>query len=399
MPKNQSQVSSQSQEISSQTSKDIYERHLRLKERGFPLWIPDPDQNLHLDCRRTGVRIGDVGIITDSGAFSFLFNICLPHNDPVNPPMLPEHFTPIYPPIDVSDIGKFRVFKNGSHLASASVKISQSSSAISCVRMLIHIIVSWLRTLSLCRDIIFESSASEGAILTMPRGARSEDLRNKATFREYAAANIANWYRYANGPRGLEAKNGEIRLVVGFDKTTSWGIATFTNQTQQNSCRLKFGPSEGDSTTTTYTWSQLQYSGVADVKTGPDSDEIDDLIIDSDPSHIQFENQCLFVRTLNATLADDVWADIHSTSGTIPVDSQHPRAKNYSNSNRPHSDNGSDFSASQGAQSGTQRRLQDVDIKPDVNPPIFVSGPVESITTVGLVSYRHECIIYISFSQ
>ena len=160
-----------------------------------------------------------------------------------------------------------------------------------------------------------------------------------------------------------------------------------------------FGPSERDSASTTYTWSQLEYSGVADVKAGPDSDEIDELVIDSDPSHIQFENQCLFVRTLNATLADDVWADIHSTSSTIPVDSQYPQAINYSNSNRPHSDNGSDFSASQGAQSGTQRRLQDVDIKPDVNPPIFVSGPVESIATVGLVSYRHECIIYISFSQ
>ena len=398
MPKKKSQVSSQSQEISSQKPKDIYERHLTLKERGFPLWIPDPDQNLHLDCRRTGVRIGDVGIITDSGAFFFLFNICLPHNDPVNPRMLPEHFAPISPPIEVRDIGKFRAFKKGSHLASASVKISQSSSVIPCVRMLIHIFVSWLRTLSLCSDIIFESSASEGAILTMPRGARSEDLRNKATFRKYAAANIVNWYRYANGPRGLEAKNGEIRLVVGFDKTTSWGIATFTNQTQQNSCILKFGPLEGDSTSTTYTWSQLQYSGVTDVKAGLDSDEIDELIIDSDPSHIQFENQCLFVRTLNATLADDVWADIHSTSGTIPVDSQYPRAKNYfAHWNNP--DNGSDFSPSQGAQSGTQGRLQDIHIKPDVNPPIFVSGPVESIATVGLVSYRHECIIYISFSQ
>ena len=128
---NQSQVSSQSHEISSQKPNDIYERHLTLKERGFPLWIPDPNQYLHLNYRRTGVRIGDVGIITDSGAFSFLFNICLPRNDPVNPRMLPEHFAPISPPIEASDIEKFGVFKNGSHLASASVKISQSGSAIS----------------------------------------------------------------------------------------------------------------------------------------------------------------------------------------------------------------------------------------------------------------------------
>ena len=238
-----------------------------------------------------------------------------------------------------------------------------------------------LRTLSLCSDIVFESSASEGAILTMPRGARSEDLGNLARFREYAAANVVNWYRFVNGPRGREAKNGDVRLVVGFDKTTSWGIATFDNQTQQNSCRLKFGPSEKDSAST-YTWSEN--SGVANVRAGPDSDEIDELRIDSDPPDVQFENQCLFVRTLNVTLADDVWADIHSSSGSL-----YPRVKNYSDSNRPHSNNpgnGSNFSPSQGVQSGTQRRLQCVDITSDESPPIFVSGSVES---VGLISYRY----------
>ena len=155
----------------------------------------------------------------------------------------------------------------------------------------------------------------------MPRGARSEDLENLAGFRKYAAANAANWYRYVNGSCGREAKNGDIHLVVGCDKTTSWGIATFqaANKTEQNSCRLKFGPSEGDAASA-YTWSDN--SGVAEVRTGPDSNEIDELRIDSDPPDVQFENQCLFVRTLNVTLGDDIWADIHSSSGYIPVDPQ-----------------------------------------------------------------------------
>ena len=80
----------------------------------------------------------------------------------------------------------------------------------------------------------------------MPQGARSENLGNLATFREYAAANVANWYRYINGLRGRDFKNGDVRLVVGFDK-----IATFANQTAVdfNSVAL-----EGDSTST-YTWS------------------------------------------------------------------------------------------------------------------------------------------------
>ena len=138
----------------------------------------------------------------------------------MNPRILPEHFAPISPPIKAADIEKFIVFKNGSHIASASVKKSQTGTGISCVQILVHIFCE-LRTLSFCSDIVFESSASEGAILTMPRGARSEELGNLAMFREYAAANVANWYRFVNGPRGHEAKNGDIRLVVGFDKTSS----------------------------------------------------------------------------------------------------------------------------------------------------------------------------------
>ena len=259
-----------------------------------------------------------------------------------------------------------------------------------------------LSILSLCSDVVFESSASEGAILTMPRGARSEDLENWSTFREYAAANAVNWYRFVNGPRGREAKNGDVRLVVGFDKATSWGIATFANQTQRSSCRLIFGPSEGNSTGT-YTWSEN--SGVADVRAGPNSNENNELKIDSDPPDVQFENQCLFVRTLNVTLADDVWADMHASSGLNPADArnnQYPRVRNYSasDSSRSHSNNpgsGSNFSPlgsqGEGAQSGTQRMLQGVDITSDENPPIFVSGRVESI--VGLVSYGIS--IYNSF--
>jgi hypothetical protein len=97
------------------------------------LWIPDPNQHLHLDYRRTGIRIGDVGIINHSGGFSFLFNICLPHDHPVNPPTLPEHFAPISPAIEATDIEKFVVFKNGDHLASASIKKSSQSTATSYV--------------------------------------------------------------------------------------------------------------------------------------------------------------------------------------------------------------------------------------------------------------------------
>jgi hypothetical protein len=78
-------------------------------------------------------------IITHSGGFSFLFNICLPHNDPVNPRVLPEHFAPISPPIEAIDIDEFDFFQSGSHLASGALIKTQTSADISYVPIPIQI--------------------------------------------------------------------------------------------------------------------------------------------------------------------------------------------------------------------------------------------------------------------
>ena len=214
-------------------------------------------------------------------------------------------------------------------------------------------------------------------------------------------ANVAEWYKFVNGPRGREAKNGEVRLVYGFSKATSWGMATFANHTQQNGCRLKFGPLEGDSST--YTW--LEISGVTNARAGPDSDESDELRIGSDPPDFQFENQCLFVRTLNITLSNDVWVDVHSTLGSVHVDSRH--VGDHSASNRPQwtrsspsTIGGSSLSPSPGAQYGTQRAtgsihgLGNVDLATDNNSfPALLRGlsvgPLETLEpNFNLFSYR-----------
>jgi len=114
--------------VSSQKSNEIYERHLWLKGRGFPLWIPEPNKRLPLVYRKKGINIGDVGIVTPSGGFSFLFNICAPSDSPINPRLLPEGFAPISPPLDTLDMIEFDEFKPGSYLASSSIENSQNES-------------------------------------------------------------------------------------------------------------------------------------------------------------------------------------------------------------------------------------------------------------------------------
>jgi hypothetical protein len=157
----------------------------------------------------------------------------------------------------------------------------------------------------------------------MPEGAVAYDLENIPAFRDYVAANVEKWYKFVNGIRGREAKNGDVRLVIGCDKTTSWGMAALANVTQHKVSQLKFKATEDSSIKSTrpsYTW---DYSGIAEVKVGPDIKEVNALRsndpLDEAPSDEEFSNQCLFIRTLNATLNDEEWKLLSDTLGSTNV--------------------------------------------------------------------------------
>jgi len=94
---------------------------LSRKKRGHALWIPEPNAYLSFPHQRRGIQIGDVGIIEPDGSFSYMFNICVPRGDSINPSGLPVDFVPTYP-INPIDIVRFTRFKSGSYLASPSIK-------------------------------------------------------------------------------------------------------------------------------------------------------------------------------------------------------------------------------------------------------------------------------------
>jgi hypothetical protein len=63
------------------------------KGHGYPLWVPEPYDDLPSEYKEQGVRIGDVGVTTSDGAFDFLFNICMPADHPIHHHIkLPEWF-------------------------------------------------------------------------------------------------------------------------------------------------------------------------------------------------------------------------------------------------------------------------------------------------------------------
>ncbi|KAF9001022.1 hypothetical protein BDQ17DRAFT_1244886 [Cyathus striatus] len=252
---------------------------------GFPLWCPNPNKNLYPDYVASGIRIGDVGIITSNGEFDFLFNICLSADHPVNGNRVPEGFKPIAKP-DPADMNSDTEQFPGAFLMSKSINGKTGTRT--------------LPPLGVKSDYYFQCVHYEGAILIMPEGSYREDLRNLGTFRRYATMNGESWYRYANGTRGREVVNGSIHLVTGYDKSTSWALGAFSHgnssvsgliDLQFSATTVNSGHNSSSEQIYTYYWNQ---SGPARVKYGPTPV----------PSVM---NQSLFVHSFCVELNTSIW--------------------------------------------------------------------------------------------
>ena len=226
----------------------------------------------------------------------------------------------------------------------------------------------------------------------MPEGAISEDLENSRGFQEYAAANIYSWYKYINGPRGREAKNGDVRLVVGCDKATSWGMAALPNTSQPT--RLKFKHLDGpasDSHVRGYAW---EYSGVAEVKVGPYQEETDELRRE-DPGNStardKYLNQCLVVRTVNPTLNKDEWEKLNReigvgcTSDFTTGNESSSHSPSNENPSSPNTESTSSIIGNSGVQGHPSNSLAIVQFTPpdeSVNRVVFSSPPSATVSRV-----------------
>jgi len=145
----------------------------------------------------------------------------------------------------------------------------------------------------------FEMSASDSAILVMPKGAYRKAVKSIRNMRDYMTpSTIESWYKYAVKVRGRDLQNGDIRLVYACDKAPSWGIATVSG-TNGRPVSLTFKEVKDQGT---YEW---EYNGTADIarRVGPCRDENRDL-------DGVVHNQCLFLRTLNAQFSDQRWKEI-----------------------------------------------------------------------------------------
>lgn len=250
------------------------------------------------------MRLGDVGIINVRGSFEFLFNICHSANHRINEQGVPKNFKQLR--IRQTDIQEHSEFNGESSISSSSIT---NSSLVFLESIPIPFIL-----INYDSGLRFESSASEGAILAMPVGAISEDVAKIITFKKYALIHAEDWYRYIISC-GRDVKNGDVRLVTGYHKSSHWCIATFANSTENDSqpFHLEFNHVTETNIGKVYEW---RHSGTAQVRTGPGPQE------DLDPDHKgrTYRNQSLFGRMICATLQENIWNELAEEFDKIEID-------------------------------------------------------------------------------
>ncbi|KAF9530575.1 hypothetical protein CPB83DRAFT_168396 [Crepidotus variabilis] len=262
-------------ESSNKTRAQVYFDCLLCERRGSPIYIPSPDRNLPKEYRRNGVRPGDVVVINNDGGVSYFFNIFSSADDPINRGRVPPSFRP-FP----KHLAREETYPYCTDVVmSSSIRSSGSS-------------------------LGFETSR-EGALVVMPSGANLTRLANTKRFDKYIERHLESWYHFVLSD-GLPIENGDIRLVVGCDKTTNWGMATFLSQERIGGQVVFQRPvSEPYLDCARYT---SQCSGSAAAQTGPKAAELDDLR--EEGSNAPIENQCLFLRTLNPQLSEALFEEI-----------------------------------------------------------------------------------------
>ncbi|KAJ7639644.1 hypothetical protein DFH06DRAFT_950763, partial [Mycena polygramma] len=163
----------------------------------IPYFYPQPSDDLPDEIRQTGVRIGDVGVITSCGSFDVIFNVCVPADDPANRFGVPEGFRQLYiAPADILLLGTYH--RPGSIVSSTEIR---------------------KRRLDLDLSLVDNMQA---AILLLPDGGSRCDVRSFQRFRSYALWHAQSWYTFVNKDLHRMIDSGDLYFITGCNRCSSW---------------------------------------------------------------------------------------------------------------------------------------------------------------------------------
>ncbi|KAG9225991.1 hypothetical protein CCMSSC00406_0009088 [Pleurotus cornucopiae] len=295
-----------------------YARQLLVKRHGYPLWIPEPFGHSPI-YRTKGVRIGDVGYVTQDGGFQTLFNIRAPKGHPINRRGVPEGFQQV--PLDAQDIGHVHFHRPNSAVVS-TFQEERAFSVGACA-------VELQTNVGAGAAMEYTWSSTEGAVLHLPDGASRINIHAKQThFQQQAAKHAEAWYRFAV-TEGFNISNGSLYLITGCDKTNSWMVGAFSSSSTTSGLqvKLRIGVAQGQAS---YNYSWTRHIPVTH-RTGPlidDTTAVCDLVdLERDDELFAVDaprgnNQCAFIRGTKIKLKENIFRHLLKipTTGISPLE-------------------------------------------------------------------------------
>ncbi|KAF8977176.1 hypothetical protein BDQ17DRAFT_154536 [Cyathus striatus] len=346
---------------------EIYIEKILPLKNGYPMCFPQPAQDLPIEYRRKGVSIGDVGVITRSGGFDFLFNVLLPAQHPINlPACLPNEFDPVFLPM----------LRTTSHTSA-----DPGDSKFTSLRVDSDLDMNTSDISFTCKD------EDAGAILSLPHGASDIDMVNEWHWKQYIMKHALHWYRYARDNCGRDLDRHSLYFITGCMKSKTWGIATFNTSMRNRNSELVIGKS-GDIYKPSYVWKR---SGGASCRSSP----YPDAGLDSENEmQDNINNQCLFLRGFKIALSEEMWNNLWDLTGVVATNERreqshlpkHSHEQGNGKGTRSNADNGSGTQSSSHQNFGT---IMSITHFPVNNNPLH---PLNLINNMLLSEVPDACI-------
>jgi hypothetical protein len=122
-------------------------------------------------------------------------------------------------------------------------------------------------------------------VLLLPDGASRADLRRNKKFKDYALKHAQQWYVFVKEDLERIVDNGDLYLVTGTDKSSTWSVAAVENRSEDCKISLKLKAAVVGSAGTSWIWEWETANSSADSGPRP-------LSADGEKT----ENQTVFLR-------------------------------------------------------------------------------------------------------
>ncbi|KAK7051967.1 pleiotropic drug resistance ABC transporter protein, partial [Favolaschia claudopus] len=264
---------------------EVYRSAMLLKKQGYPLYKPQPQEKPY---REEGIAIGDVGRITTEGLFEFLFNIFVGADNSINE-FCPEGFIPLPPYNPDSRDVSCEILESPAYFSTADVQSDiLKDSMLSRFKM------------------NFNCAGTTGAILALPNGAQRQLLERDSQLFQYVVQNAPSWYAHVTGRLDRRLENGDLCLITGHYKTTSWGITSWSTPRLGQESKLSL---QAQLDGTSYHWKCVPSGSVPNAAESKSHDEPDKPI-----------DQTVFIRGWSISLGRGLREQILGTT-TVEISS------------------------------------------------------------------------------